>query len=61
MPKWDVTLQDGRTVPVYAPDEAGALKQANHAEHTRVVIATKRGHEITLYASPAFAAAKVKD
>jgi hypothetical protein len=41
--KFLVTLEDGRTVKVCAPDEAGARKQANHHEKTRVVIANRRG------------------
>ena len=38
-----VTHEDGRTTPVYADSEAGALKQANHQEVTRATIAARRG------------------
>jgi hypothetical protein len=41
--KWKVTHEDGRQTVVCAPDEALARRQANHAETSRVVIATKRG------------------
>lgn len=41
--KYRVTHDDGRTTLVYAPDEAGAKRQANHQETTRVVIQTRRG------------------
>lgn len=36
MAKYDVTLKDGRSVLVYADDEAGALKQARHEETSRI-------------------------
>lgn len=43
MAKYAVTHEDGRVTNVYAPDEAGAKKQALHQETTRAVIAAKRG------------------
>ena len=43
MAKWVVTHEDGRTTNVYAPNEDGAKKQANHQETSRVIIAGKRG------------------
>lgn len=61
MAKFAVTLGDDRIVDVYAPDEAGALKQATHHETTRIVIATKRGHEIFIPVSHAVSAKKLKD
>lgn len=42
--KFRVTHEDGRTTDVFAPDEAGAKRQANHQETTRMVIATRLGH-----------------
>lgn len=42
MAKYRVTLGDGRTVDVFAPSEDAALGQADHAEATRVEIATRR-------------------
>lgn len=44
MAKYRVTHDDGRTTEVFAPDDASAKKQANHAETSRVVIADRRGH-----------------
>lgn len=41
--KYRVTHEDGRTTVVCAPDVAGAKRQANHQETTRMVIATRRG------------------
>lgn len=43
MAKYVVTHEDGRQTAVYASDVAGAKKQANHAETSRVIIAQKRG------------------
>ena len=43
MPRYDVTLQDGRVVNVISANEDLAMKQASHQEKTRIVIATKRG------------------
>lgn len=61
MPKFAVTLADGRTVEVYAPDEGASLYQANHQETTRITILAKRGHPIDLHASIGVSAAKLKD
>lgn len=61
MAKWNVRLDDQREIAVYAPDEEGAKKQANHAEKTRLVIATKRGHDIKVELSHAISAMKIKD
>lgn len=44
MAKYLVTHEDGRQTAVFAADEAGAKRQANHAETSRVVIAMKQGH-----------------
>ena len=41
--KYEVTLEDGRTLTVCAQSEDLAKRQANHAEMSRVVIASKRG------------------
>jgi hypothetical protein len=38
-----VTHEDGRTTDVCAPDLAGAKRQANHQETTRMLIASRRG------------------
>lgn len=43
MAKYRVTHEDGRTTDVYAADDAGAKRQANHQETTRVIIAGRRG------------------
>lgn len=61
MPKYQVTLHDGRTVDAHAPNEEGAMKQAKHHETTRIVIATKRGHPIGPDASSPHSVQKVKD
>lgn len=42
MPKYEVTLMDGRVLPVISANEDLAKKQASHHETTRIVIATKR-------------------
>lgn len=59
--KWAVTLEDGRTFDVYAPEEAGAKKQANHQEMTRVVIANRLGLPARPDPSIAVAATKLKE
>ena len=61
MAKFDVTLADGRSVSVFAPDVAAALLQAGHQETTRVIIAAKRGHPQGPNASIGMTAVKVKD
>jgi len=61
MPKYHVTLADGRNLDVYAPDEAGALSQALHHETTRVVIATKRDRPVTVNVASPVRADKIKD
>lgn len=61
MAKFSVTLADNRVIPVYAPDEAGAMKQAAHHETQRVVIATKRNQPITVQTSHPVSVVKVKD
>jgi len=61
MAKFDVTLADGRSVSVFAPDVAAALRQAGHQETTRVIIAAKRGHPQGANASIGMSAVKVKD
>lgn len=43
MAKYLVTHEDGRQTAVFASNESEAKRQANHAETTRVVIATHRG------------------
>lgn len=43
MPKYTVQLEDGRSIDVMAPDEAGAKSQARHQENTRVLMQTKKG------------------
>lgn len=61
MAKYTVTHEDGRTTDVYASDDAGAKKQANHAEITRRVIAEKRNHPAGADPSLAVSVQKVKD
>lgn len=61
MAKYTVTHEDGRTTSVYASDEAGAKKQANHAETSRIVIAGKRNHPPGPDPSLAVSVQKVKD
>lgn len=61
MPKYDVTLMDGRILPVISANEDLAKKQALHHETSRIVIATKRGQEITVPPSIPFSITKVKD
>lgn len=62
MPKYEVTLLDGRVLPVLSSNEELAMKQANHHETTRIVIATKRDKvEGLLPPSVAMKVRKVKD
>lgn len=61
MAKYVVTHEDGRQTKVYAADEAGAKKQANHAETSRVIIAGRRGIPHGPDASLAFSVEKLKD
>jgi hypothetical protein len=66
MAKWRVALTDGREISVFAPDEQQALRQALHAESSRVVIATKRGQQLgpdtgLPYAAHPLTAEKIKD
>ncbi len=61
MAKYSVVLTDGRTLSVFAPDEEGAKKQVMHQETSRIVIATKRGHDITVPPSFPFSVTKLKD
>lgn len=61
MPKYEVELHDGRKIPVHSANEDLAKKQANHHETTRIVIATKRGEEITTPPSIAKDIRKIKD
>lgn len=61
MAKWRAQLVDGRTLEVYAPDEAQAMAQANHAETTRVIILGKRDLPIKPLASSAVGVTRIKD
>lgn len=61
MPKYQVTLHDGRTIDAHAPSPEGAMKQAKHHETTRIVIATKRGHPTGPDVSSPCSVTKVKD
>jgi hypothetical protein len=61
MAKYVVTHEDGRQTKVYAADETGAKKQANHAETSRVIIAGRRGIPHGPDASLAFSVEKLKD
>lgn len=61
MPKYRVTLADGRTTDAYAPDEAGAKSQARHWDRDRFVIAIKRGFEQEPTPSEPVSVEKIKD
>ena len=61
MPKFHVTLHDGRIIPVHSAHPDLAMKQATHHETSRIVIATKRGQEVTVPVSSAASVVKVKD
>ncbi len=61
MAKWRVTHEDGRETEVYASDEAGAKRQGNHAETSRIVIAGKRNQPYGAEPSLVVSVDKVKD
>ena len=61
MPKYRVTLTDGRTTDAYAPDEAGAKKQAEHWDRDRFIIAVKKGMDPGPSISTSASVVKLKD
>ena len=61
MAKYVVTHEDGRQTKVYAADESGAKRQANHAETSRIIIAGRRGIPDRVPASLAVGVEKLKD
>lgn len=61
MAKFRVTHEDGRSTDVFAPDEAGAKKQANHQETTRAIIDGRRGLPSRIDPSLAISVVKIKE
>lgn len=61
MPKFEVELSDGRKISTFAPDDAGAKKQALHHETSRIQIAALRRQPVTVSVAFPVNAVKVKD
>jgi hypothetical protein len=61
MPKYRVTLADGRTTDAHAPDESGALGQGEHWDRERFIIAIKRAQDPGPTPAKAVSAIKLKD